>query len=171
MTVPSESDDGRALIAAWRTVNRATTFLIENLPPEIWAVPIPGVPRRTVRAIAAHIHNGRRGWIKSLGERHGAAVPESVDGRSVRPAGVVRALTKSSEGIIDLIRLGVARGGTVPSAVWQNFPTDLTHFLCYFVAHEGYHQGQICLIARQLGHRLSAEVRGGIWQWKKRAKE
>jgi uncharacterized damage-inducible protein DinB len=35
--------------------------------------------------------------------------------------------------------------------------------LTTFVAHEGHHWGQIVLVARQLGHRLPAEVSGRLW--------
>ena len=165
-------DDGeQALIAAWHTNQRVTSYLIENLPPELWSKTVPGSPRRTVRMVAAHIHNARCMWIKMIGKGHGVAVPRLVDGRTVRPAELTRALERSSEGMIALIRLGVARGGSVPPATWQNFPTDLIHFLTYFVAHEAHHRGQLCLLSRQLGHRLPREVTGGIWQWKKRSKE
>ncbi len=159
------------LIAAWRTNNRVTTYLIENLPAELWSKPIPGSPRRTVRSLAAHMHNTRCMWIKMIGAAHGVAVPNTVDARVVRPSELTRALARSSKGIIALMRLGIARGGTIPPAAWQNFPTDMVHFLNYFVAHEAHHRGQLCLIARQLGHRLPAEVTGGLWQWKQRAKE
>ena len=74
-------------------------------------------------------------------------------------------------GMVRLFRLGAARGGAVPPASWQNFPTDLTHFLAYFVAHEAHHRGQLVLLARQLGCRLPVDVRAGLWQWKKRARE
>ncbi len=167
----TEPEDGQEWIDAWRTNDRVTTYLVENLPPELWSKGVPGVPRRTVRTIAAHIHNARCMWIKMLGARHGIVVPRTVDGRRVRPAELSRALSRSSEGMIDLIRLGTARGGAVPPAAWQNFPTDLTHFLTYFVAHEAHHRGQLVLLARQLGHRLPSGVTGGLWQWKKRAKE
>ena len=86
-------------------------YLIENLPVELWSRSVPGVPRRTVRMIAAHLHNARCMWIKMLGARHGIVVPRTVDGRRVRPPELLRALSRSSEGIIGLIRLGVARGG------------------------------------------------------------
>jgi uncharacterized damage-inducible protein DinB len=165
--MPNTLADEQALIAAWQTNNRVTTFLIENLPPELWSKNVPGSPRRTIRMIAAHIHNARCMWIKMIGKAHGIAVPASVDGRTVRPAELKRALKRSSDGMIALIRLGVARGGSVPPSAWQNFPTDLMHFVTYFVAHEAHHRGQLCMLARQLGHRLPAEVTGGIWQWKK----
>jgi hypothetical protein len=106
-----------------------------------------------------------------LGGSHGVAVPKPVDAHTVRPSELKRALGRSSESMIALIRLGIARGGAVPPAAWQNFPTDMIHFLNYFVAHEAHHRGQLCMIARQLGRRLPAEVTGGLWQWKKRAKE
>ena len=171
MSKPKDSHDGQALIAAWRTTNRVTTYLIENLAPELWSKSIPGAPRRTVRSIAAHLHNTRCAWIKMIGARHSVSVPRTVDSRRVSQTVLLRALERSSEGIIALIQLGVARGGAVPPAAWQNFPTDLAHFLSYFVAHEAHHRGQLCLLARQLGHRLPTEVLGGLWQWKKRSRE
>lgn len=163
--------DGEALIAAWKTNNRVTVYLIENLPAELWPMSVPGSPRRTVGSIAAHLHNTRCMWIKMIGARHGVVVPKSVNLRSVKPSELSRALARSSRGIIDLIQLGVSRGGSIPAATWQNFPTDLVHFLNYFVAHEAHHRGQLCMLARQLGHRLPIEVTGGLWQWKKRATE
>jgi uncharacterized damage-inducible protein DinB len=166
-----DSEAGRSLAAAWRTSNRVTMYLIEHLPPEMWPKKVPGAPGRTVRAIAAHLHNARCMWIKMLGARHGIAVPRTVDVRRVRPAELLRALPRSSAGMIALLKLGAARGGAVPPAAWQNFPTDLAHFLCYFVAHEAHHRGQLVLLARQLGHRLPAGVTAGLWQWKKRARE
>ena len=161
----------QALIAAWNTNQRVTTYLIQNLPRELWSKSIPGSPRRTVRMLAAHIHNVRCMWIKMIGASHGIAVPRTVDGRTVRPSELTRALERSSKGIVALIRLGIARGGSVPPAAWQNFPTDMVHFLNYFVAHEAHHRGQLCMLARQLGHRLPPEVTAGLWQWKKRSRE
>jgi len=158
------------LVVAWRTNHRATAFLVESLPPAIWSSPVPGIPRQTVATVAAHIHNSRCGWIKSIGARHGVAVPRAVDARRVRQRELVRALARSSEGMVRLIRLGIANGGRVPRAQWQNFPTDMPHFLTYFAAHEGHHRGQLCMIARQLGHRLPRSVVGGVWQWTRMAR-
>jgi uncharacterized damage-inducible protein DinB len=110
-------------------------------------------------------------WIKMIGAKHGVEVPRTVDGNAVKRPELLRALGRSSKGMIELIQLGEARGGAIPPATWQNFPTDLTHFLCYFVAHEAHHRGQLVMLARQLGYRLPLDVTAGLWQWKKRSQE
>lgn len=167
----AKHDKGDPVVAAWRTNNRATTFLVEHLPRAIWSSPVPGIPRQTVGSLAAHLHNSRCSWIKALGGRHGIQAPRLVDLRRVGPADLVKALARSSEGMVALIALGRANGGRLPRATWQNFPTDLEHFLGYFAAHEGHHRGQICMVARQLGQRLPRTVTGGIWQWTRFSRE
>src|SRR4030095_7988283 len=116
MSAPRISTDGQALIDAWHTNHRVTVYLIKNLPPDLWAMTIPGTPRRTVRGIAAHFHTARCMWRKMIGARHGVAVPKTVDGRTVRPAELSRALERSSRGMLDLIELGGARGGNTTTA-------------------------------------------------------
>jgi uncharacterized damage-inducible protein DinB len=167
----AKSPDGGSLIAAWRTNHRATVYLVEHLPRAVWSTQVPGIPRLTVGMIAAHIHNSRCRWIKSLGARYGIKVPRLVDLRRVRPPELVKALSRSSEGMVRLIELGIAHGGRVPRATWQNFPTDLPHFLSYFAAHEGHHRGQLCMVVRQLGQRLPRSIAAGVWQWTKLSRE
>jgi uncharacterized damage-inducible protein DinB len=162
---------GEDLIRAWRTTNKATTFLIEQLPAAIWESGVPGMPRQTVRGVAAHLHNSRCRWIKALGRGHGVEAPRFVDLRRVSARELVRALARSSKGIEALIRLGMASGGRVPRTTWQNFPPDLDHFLTYFVAHEAHHRGQLILISRQLGYRLPLAVAAGVWQWNRFSRE
>lgn len=169
--MPRESASVRGFVAAWLTTSRATTFLVRNLPASIWDEAVPGVPRQTVRRIAAHLHNIRCRWIKSLGARHGVRAPRLVDLKRVRQPELLRALERSSAGMVALIELAPSHGGRVPRATWQNFPADLEHFLAYFAAHEAHHRGQLVLIARELGHRLPARVANGVWQWTALARE
>jgi uncharacterized damage-inducible protein DinB len=170
-SVQADAQGAGRLVQAWRTNNRATIYLIEHLPDEIWTRDVPGVRRFTVRMMAAHIHNSRCRWVKALGRGHGIDPPPLVSLHRVTRAQLVRALARSSERIAALIELGHERGGHVPRATWQNFPTDLPHFLAYFVAHEAHHRGQLILVARQLGHRLPREVAGGVWQWTRMSRE
>ena len=162
------------ILDAWQTNNRVTIFLIENLPAELWEARVPGAPRRTIRMIAGHIHNARCMWIKTLGKEHGIAVPRSVDRHKVKPEALIPALQRSSTGILSLLKLGCDQGGSIPATkayAWRNLPLDVGHVLCYFVAHEGHHRGQIVMLARQLGYRLPVEVTGGLWHWLKRSQE
>lgn len=172
--MPAPPDLRDTILAAWRTNNRATVFLVENLPSPLWGASVPGAPRRTVRMIAGHIHNARCMWIKMVGKEHGIPVPDSVNRRRVSRKQLVSALKRSSLGIDGLLRLGCDRGGRIPippTYVWRNLPLDVGHVLAYFVAHEGHHRGQIVLLARQLGHRLPVSTTSGLWQWTRFARE
>jgi uncharacterized damage-inducible protein DinB len=130
------------ILNTWRTSNRVTVFLVEHLPPELWATAVPGAPRRTIRMIAGHMHNARCTWIKTLGQELGIPVPRSVDRRRVGRRELVPALQRSSHGILRLLTLGCDEGGRIPMAstyVWRNLPLDVGHVLAYFVAHEAHH--------------------------------
>ena len=158
-----------SILSAWRINNRVTIDLIECLPRELWDLPIPNMPRRTVRMIAAHLHNARCSWLKTLGSEHGIAPPAAVERNSVTQRQLVAALKRSSAGMEKLLKLGLDRGGQVPPSkryVWRNLSLDVAHVLTYFVGHEAHHRGQIVMIARQTGHKLPAQVLGGLWWWK-----
>jgi uncharacterized damage-inducible protein DinB len=166
----SQPPDLRAtLLAAWRTNNRVTIELVARLPPDLWDTAVPGGARRTIRAIAAHLHNARCSWVKTLGREHGITAPTRVDQRRVTPRQLVAALKRSGNGIEAVLKLGITSGGQVPPSkgyVWRNLSLDVGHVLTYFVAHEGHHRGQITMIARQTGHRLPVDATAGLWQWK-----
>src|SRR5262245_30633231 len=157
------------LLAAWRTNNLVTIRFIERLPPPVWNAAVPGVPQRTIRAIGAHLHNARCRWVKTLGREHGITAPPRVDQHRVTPRQLAAALKRSSTGIADLLKLGLAANGSIPPSkgyIWRNLSLDVEHVLTYFVAHEAHHRGQIVMVARQTGHRLPEAATSGLWQWK-----
>lgn len=108
-----------------------------------------------------------------LGQRHGVRAPKRVSLHTVTRDELLPALERSSQGVVDLLRVGIEAGGQIPASgvAWVNLPIDVVHVLAYLVAHEGHHRGQIVMLAREAGHRLPGEVTAGLWQWKRRAKE
>ncbi len=62
----SSSPLGASILGAWSTNDRVTTFLVEQLPDELWNASLPGSPRRTIKMVAGHMHNapacGSRLW-------------------------------------------------------------------------------------------------------------
>jgi uncharacterized damage-inducible protein DinB len=172
--VASPVDLRKTILDAWKTNNRVTIYLVRHLPEGLWNAKVPEAPRRTVGTIAAHIHNSRCMWLKTLGKPHGIAVPRNVNLRTVKPKEVAAALERSGAAMLALLQFGCDHGGNIPPTkayAWRNLPLDVGHVLAYFVAHEGHHRGQIVMLARQLGYRLPAEVTAGIWQWTRRSKE
>ncbi len=163
------------LLDAWRINDRVTTFLVEHLSSDLWTAAIAGSPRRTVRSIAAHLHNSRCMWMKSLAVGARISIPVHVDRVKASPRAVASALRTSGGRILRMLEVGLANGGEFPGVstrfVWGAWPRNVTLFVAYAVSHEAHHRAQILLVARELGRRLPPEVVGGLWQWSSRLKE
>jgi len=169
---PASSAFGDELLQAWRICDRCTAFLVENLPNEIWAAKLPGMPRRTIRMIAGHLHNARCMWVGRLGRGCNVQPPPKVDRHRATRKHVVAALAKSGRSVEALLRAGLELGGTFPGRLpWMNLQPEAVQLALYLASHEAHHRGQIVMLARQLGHRLPDDVAYGVWQWKQRADE
>ncbi|HTT68257.1 MAG TPA: DinB family protein [Gemmatimonadales bacterium] len=157
-------DLAAALLTALATSERITQYLLESLPAAAWRAEPPGGDGRTVAAIVAHVHNVRLMWLKAAAP--GGKLPAQLDRLKVTSDQARKALATSHAAVAKLVASSLASGGKV-----KNFPPDVAAFVAYLIAHEAHHRGQVCMLTRQLGHRLPNQVTFGMWEWNARRKE
>jgi uncharacterized damage-inducible protein DinB len=153
----------QALLTSFDTNDRINQYMIENLPAEAWLAEPPGGKGRTVAAIVAHMHNVRVMWLKAAAK--GSKIPEQLDRNRVTPAQAAKALEESRAALRTVLESALKGDGRV-----KGFRPDAAGFFGYLIAHDAHHRGQICMLARQVGHPLPQKAMFGMWEWGTRGK-
>jgi uncharacterized damage-inducible protein DinB len=150
-----------ALITSFATSNRISRFLIEALSEDVWHAAPPFGKGRTVAAIVCHMHNARVMWLESFGKspKH----PKKLDRLAATKEEALKALDLSHAAISKVVGASLKGDGRI-----ANFKAGAASFLSYLMTHDAHHRGQICLMAKQLGHPLPQAVGYGMWEWSKR---
>ncbi len=163
---------GRSAVQIFAANDRMNQLLIEHLDPAAWKAK-PPANTRTIAAIFTHIHNVRTKWIR-LTAPH-LKVPPLLNRAHCTPPQARAALAESAARCTEL--LAEALDG--PSSRIENFRRDGwapswpvgPEMLCYMLAHEAHHRGQVCMLAHQLGFPFPNNIGDGIWNWEKLWKE
>jgi uncharacterized damage-inducible protein DinB len=153
----------QALLTSFDTNDRINQYMIENLPSEAWRAEPPAGKGRTVAAIVAHLHNVRVMWLKAAAK--GSKIPDQLDRANVTPAQATKALDQSRAALSAVLKSALETDGRV-----KGFRPDVARFLGYLIAHDAHHRGQICMLARQVGHPLPQKAMFGMWEWGTRGK-
>jgi len=153
----------QALIEAFRTNDRINQYLLENLPEAAWRADPPEGKGRTIAAIVAHIHNVRVMWLKAAAK--GSKIPEQLNRATVTRAQAQKALEHSERALSAVLESSLKSDGKV-----KGFRPDVAGFFGYLIAHDAHHRGQICMLARQVGHPLPQKAMFGMWEWGTRGK-
>ena len=149
----------RELLEAFRHSGLVNEYLVRVLPLGIWRSAPPGGRGRSIAAIVSHMQGVRRTFARMGGARPG---PPSLDRRLVTPPQARRALRQSTD---DLARL-FASALRLRQARVKGMPRRVIDMLTYLVEHDAHHRGQICVLARDLGHSFSGDDRMRLWGWK-----
>ena len=153
----------QSILNAFETTERINQYMIENLLSEAWRAEPPEGKGRTIAAIVAHIHNVRVMWLKAAAK--GSKIPDQLDRNSVTPAQAAKALELSCTALAAVLKSALEGDGRV-----KGFRPDVAGFFGYLIAHDAHHRGQICMLARQIGHPLPQKAMFGMWEWGSRGK-
>ena len=158
---------GRAAVQIFAANDRMNQALIEHLDPAAWRAKPPGNVR-TIAAIFTHMHNVRAKWVRLTAPHLG--VPAQLNRAHCTPQQACAALAESAARCGEMLAEALGESGCVETfhrdgwaRPWPVGP----EMLCYMVAHEAHHRGQVCMLAHQLGLPLPVAVTSGIWNWEK----
>jgi len=163
---------GRAAARIFAANERMNQMLLEGLDAGAWRAKAPGKVR-SIAAIFTHMHNVRTKWIR-LTAPH-LKVPAQLHRTQCTPQQARAGLAESAERCAEMLAeaLGDGKGPVKKfhrdgwARPWPAGP----EMLCYMLAHEAHHRGQVCMLAHQMGFPLPQEVASGIWNWEKLWKE
>jgi uncharacterized damage-inducible protein DinB len=162
---------GLASVQIFAANERINQMLIEHLDPAAWRAKPPG-KTRSIAAIFTHMHNVRTKWVR-LTAPH-LKVPRQLHRASCTPRQARTALAESAARCAEMLAEALGGGARVEKFLrdgWAKPWPAGPEMLCYMLAHEAHHRGQVCMLAHQLGFPLPKEVAYGIWNWEKLWKE
>jgi uncharacterized damage-inducible protein DinB len=181
---------GQAAARIFAANDRMNQNLIEHLDPAAWTAKPPARPpakppakpsgkarslgsTRNIAAIFTHMHNVRSKWIR-LTAPH-LKVPPQLNRAHCTPqqarAGLAESAARCAEMLAEALGDQAGRIDKFHRDGWAPPWPVGPEMLCYMLAHEAHHRGQVCMLAHQLGFPLPRKVTVGIWNWEKLWKE
>jgi uncharacterized damage-inducible protein DinB len=170
----------RAAARIFAANDRINQILIEHLDPAAWTAK-PSGKTRTIAAIFTHMHNVRCKWVR-LTAPH-LKVPAQLNRTRCTPQQARAGLAESAARCAEMLAEALGGGGghiakfrrdgwAQPWPLGVGTDPDMgPEMLCYMLAHEAHHRGQVCMLAHQLGFPLPNKVAYGIWNWEKLRKD
>ena len=163
---------GRAAAQIFAANDRINQILIEQLDPAAWRAKPPG-KGRSIAAIFTHLHNVRTKWVR-LSAPH-LKIPRQLHRANCTPkqarAGLAESAARCAEMLADALGDNTGRVRKFHRDGWARPWPVGPEMLCYMLAHEAHHRGQILMLAHQVGFPLPKQVGYGIWNWEKLWKE
>lgn len=163
---------GRVAVHIFAANDRMNQILIEHLDPFAWRANPPGGVR-TIAAIFTHMHNVRSKWVR-LTAPH-LVVPTLLNRAHCTPEQARAGLAESATRCVEMLTEALGEtGGRIEEFRrdgWAQPWAPGVEMLCYMLAHEAHHRGQVLMLTHQLGFPLPHHFADGIWNWEKLWKE
>jgi uncharacterized damage-inducible protein DinB len=165
----------QAAVQIFAANERMNQLVIEYLDPVAWRPKSAGEQLGKVRTIAAiftHMHNVRCKWVR-LTAPH-LKVPAQLNRTHCTPQQARAGLAESAARCTDMLDEALGGDGRIKKFLrdgWAKPWPPGPEMLCYMLAHEAHHRGQVFMLAHQLGFPLPHEVMYGLWNWDKLWKE
>jgi uncharacterized damage-inducible protein DinB len=147
------------LLEAFRHNGLVNEYLVSVLPMTLWRTPPPTGRGRSIAAIVAHMQGVRRTFARMGGARQDLP---SLDRARSTPAQARRAFRQSTDELTRLFESAIA----ARNARVKGMPRRVVNMIIYLLQHDAHHRGQICALARDLGHQFRGEETMRIWGWK-----
>jgi len=162
----ADAPEGRKAAEIFAANERMNQMILKHLDPAAWRAKPTG-KTRTIAAIFTHMHNVRTKWVR-LTAPH-LKVPPQLNRTNCTPQQAQAGLAESAARCEDMLTeaLGGGRVETFLRDGWARPWPAGPEMLCYMLAHEAHHRGQVCILAHQMGFRLPKEVEYGMWNWEK----
>ena len=162
---------GRSAVKIFAANERMNQLLIEHLDAKVWRAKPPG-KARTIAAIFTHMHNVRCKWVR-LTAPH-LKVPLQLNRATCTRKEARAGLAESGARCTEMLAEALGGAGRIKKFRrdgWaQPWPVGV-EMLCYMLAHEAHHRGQVGMLAHQMGFKLPNKVTSGMWNWEKLLKE
>ena len=167
------SELSQAAVRIFAANERMNQMLIEHLGPVAWTAKAPGKARvRTIAAIFTHVHNVRCKWVR-LTAPH-LRIPKQINRTQCTPEQARTALAESAARCSEVLAEALDGSGRVEKFLrdgWARPWPVGPEMLCYMLAHEAHHRGQVCMLAHQLGFKLPMKLTSEMWNWERLWKE
>jgi uncharacterized damage-inducible protein DinB len=158
---------GRSAAQIFAANERMNQLLIEHLDPAAWKARPPG-KTRTIVAIFTHMHNVRTKWVRLTAPHLG--VPAQLNRARCTPEQARAGLAESAARCVEMLAEALGGDGRIEKfrrdSLAPAFPVGV-EMLCYMLAHEAHHRGQVIMLAHQMGFPLPYKASDGIWNWEK----
>ncbi len=147
------------LLDTWRIHTRIILFVLDAIPMVAFESPSPK-SGRSFNQMFAHIHNVRLMWLQPNEPKFSAGLSKLEKDEPLTKDRLRAALVGSGEAMGALLQDRLSIGSNI-----KGFKPHVPAFIGYLIAHEAYHQGEIGIALREIGHPLERKTAFGMWEW------